>query len=172
MGLRGRWELVAIPSHWRSEGGQVTDLAAGVTQETRNCMLVTATLDHLNHTAAMSQMLSLGISENKQTEAALALVVALSSDYLAPPSVLVLPALADPAAGESVMGAEGSANKLVSVNSIEYTASTVWSPLPFSAALKTCDSTGWHLRHLLEVVGVSGKSGLLRPLLCCSSPAA
>lgn len=69
-----------------SEGGQVTDLPAGVTQETYNYMLVTAMLDLVNHAAAMSEMLPLGIKENKQ--AALAAAVTLSSDYLAPPSAV------------------------------------------------------------------------------------
>lgn len=80
-GVRGRWELAAVPSCCWSEGGQVTDLPAGVTQETHNYMLVTATLDHFNHTAhVMSEMLPLGIKENKQDEVPLAAVVALSSD--------------------------------------------------------------------------------------------
>lgn len=71
-----------------SEGGQVTDLPAGVTQETYNYMLVTAMLDLVNHAAAMSEMLPLGIKENKQAQAALAAVVTLSSDYPAPPSAV------------------------------------------------------------------------------------
>lgn len=77
-------------------------------------MLVTATLDHLNHAAAMSEMLSLGIKENKQSEAALAAVAALSSDCTSrcsdPPST------GWPSCGESVMEAEGSANELIPVD--------------------------------------------------------
>lgn len=96
-GLRGRWELAAVLSCCWSEGGQVTDLPAGVTQETPNYMLVTATLDHFNHAAAMSEMLSLGIKENKQAEAAVAAAAALSSDCLVPRGAVALPALAGPA---------------------------------------------------------------------------
>lgn len=66
-----------LPSCCWTEGGQVTDLPAGVTQETRNYMLVTAMLDHINHAVTMSEMLSLGIKENKQAEAALAAVASL-----------------------------------------------------------------------------------------------
>lgn len=62
-----------------SEGGRVTDLPAGVTQETYNYMLVTAMLDLVNHAAAMSEMLPLGIKENKQSRVALAAVVTLYS---------------------------------------------------------------------------------------------
>lgn len=62
-------------------------------------MLVTAMLDHLNHAAVMSEMLSFGIKENKQAEAALAAAVALSSDCIAPPSAVALPALAGPVVG-------------------------------------------------------------------------
>ena len=98
-GLRGRCELVTVLSCCWSEGGQVTDLPAGVTQETHNYMLVTAMLHHLNHAAAMSEMLSLGIKENKQAEAALAAAVALSSDCPAPPGAVALPARAGPAVG-------------------------------------------------------------------------
>lgn len=96
-GLRGRWELAAVLSCCWSEGGQVTDLPAGVTQETPNYMLVTATLDHFNHAAAMSEMLSLGIKENKQAEAAVAAAAALSSDCLVPRGAVAVPALAGPA---------------------------------------------------------------------------
>lgn len=71
-----------------SEGGQVTDLPAGVTQETCNYMLVTAMLDLVNHAAAMSEMLPLGIKENKQAQAAVAAMVTLSGDYPAPPSAV------------------------------------------------------------------------------------
>jgi len=63
-------------------------------------MLVTAMLDHLNHAAAMSEMLSLEIKEDKQAEAALAAAAALSSDCPAPPGAVGLPALAGPAVGE------------------------------------------------------------------------
>lgn len=79
-------------------------------------MLVTAMLDHINHAAAMSQMLSLGIKENKQAEVALAAVASLSSYCLALFSAEALPSLAGPAVGKSVMGAKGSGFKLISVD--------------------------------------------------------
>lgn len=79
-------------------------------------MLVTAMLDHLNHTATMSEMLSLGIKENKQAEVALAAAAALSSDCPAPPGAVALPNTGWPSCGESVMGAEGSGNKLIPVD--------------------------------------------------------
>lgn len=103
---------MALPSCCWSEGGQVTDLPAGVTQETRNYMLVTATLDHLNHTAALSEMLPLGIKENKQAEAAPAAAVAPSGDCPAHPSAVALP----DGCGKSLMGAQGSVNKIIPVD--------------------------------------------------------
>lgn len=105
---------MVVPSRCWSEGGQVTDLPAGVTQETRNYMLVTATLDHLNHTAAVSEMLPLGIKENKQAEAAQA-AAALSGGCPAHPSAAALPD-GGPGCGEGMTGALGSGNKLIPVD--------------------------------------------------------
>lgn len=73
-------------------------------------MLVTATLDHLNHAAAISEMLPLGIKENKQTEVAVTAAAALSSDCPAHPST------GCPSCRESVMEAEDSVNKLILVD--------------------------------------------------------
>lgn len=93
-------------------------------------MLVTATLDHLNHTAALSEMLPLGIKENKQAEAAPAAAVAPSGDCLAHPSAVALPD-GWPGCEESVMGADGSVNKLIPVDpdgSVAFTGGLESSP--------------------------------------------